>query len=241
MEITKELLEEVVKNSETIAECLTKFGLAISRNSYFTFKKRIKKWGITIDHFKSHSERMKKLGKLNELPNQKNKISTKELLIENSDYNRSHLKIRLFKEGLKQNICELCGQGEVWQEKKMHLILDHINGVRNDNRLENLRIVCPNCDATLDTFGSKNIKREIRFCPVCNQETKNKKYCGHKCASIGTMKTLSNLRQRKTERPSFEQLKNEINEFGWVGTGKKYGVTDNTIRKWVKYYEKYSI
>lgn len=53
----------------------------------------------------------------------------------------------------------MCGQGEEWNGKKMSLILDHINGVHNDNRLENLRIVCPNCNATLDTHCGKNNKK----------------------------------------------------------------------------------
>jgi len=57
----------------------------------------------------------------------------------------------LYQEKLKNKVCELCGQDENWNGKKMSLILDHINGINNDNRLENLRIVCPNCNATLDT------------------------------------------------------------------------------------------
>ena len=56
-----------------------------------------------------------------------------------------------YKEGIKKRKCELCGQGEEWNGKHMSLILDHINGNPNDNRLENLQIVCPNCNATLPT------------------------------------------------------------------------------------------
>ena len=67
-----------------------------------------------------------------------------------------YLKKRLYIEGLKKRECELCGQGEEWKGKKMSLILDHINGVHDDNRLINLRIVCPNCNATLETHAGKN-------------------------------------------------------------------------------------
>lgn len=75
-----------------------------------------------------------------------------QVLVLNSAYvSTNHLKKRLYKENLKSRICELCGQTENWQNKKMSLILDHINGNRCDNRLENLRIVCPNCNATLST------------------------------------------------------------------------------------------
>ena len=74
-----------------------------------------------------------------------------------STYGRQHIKRRLLAEGLKEPRCELCGQGEIWQGKPMSMILDHINGVRDDHRLENLRMVCPNCAATLDTHcGRRN-------------------------------------------------------------------------------------
>lgn len=58
---------------------------------------------------------------------------------------------KIYEAGLKQRKCELCGQGEDWNGMKISLILDHINGINNDHRIENLRIVCPNCNATLDT------------------------------------------------------------------------------------------
>jgi ribosomal protein S27AE len=69
----------------------------------------------------------------------------------------------------------------------MALILDHINGVPDDNRLENLRIVCPNCAATLDTHcGRKNkLEREPRSCLQCGKEFlpkyKSHRYCSQRC------------------------------------------------------------
>lgn len=83
-----------------------------------------------------------------------------ELLVENSTTSRGAIKRNLYKEGLKERKCELCGQGEEWNGKKMSLILDHINGINNDNRLENLRIVCPNCNATLDTHCKKRLNTQ---------------------------------------------------------------------------------
>lgn len=122
-----------------------------------------------------------------------NKQDIKKILVENSEYcNRTSLKNRLYKEGIKFRKCEKCGQGEEWNGEHMSLILDHINGINNDNRLENLRILCPNCNATLNTHCGKN----------------------------KTFKT--------------KILLEEIKELGYIGTGRKYGVSDNAIRKWIK-------
>ena len=72
-------------------------------------------------------------------------------IVEGSTYSRGRLKQGPYNAGLKTRRCELCGQDELWRGRPMSLILDHINGVPTDNRLENLRIVCPNCAATLET------------------------------------------------------------------------------------------
>ena len=85
-------------------------------------------------------------------------------MIENSSYRSTDsLKKRLYKEGIKERVCEKCGQDENWKGEHISLILDHINGVNNDNRIENLRILCPNCNATLETHckGNKGLKTSL--------------------------------------------------------------------------------
>jgi hypothetical protein len=161
------------------------------------------------------------------------KIPTELILVENSKYKSTNsLKRRLYKENLKQPICELCGQNETWRGKYMSLILDHINGIKTDNRIENLQIVCPNCNATLSTFSGKNVK---------NKKIKTHKYC--QCGNIigrraKSCLTCISLSSRKLQRPSYEQLQQNVKEYGYSGTGKIYGVSDNAIRKWIKYYIK---
>lgn len=79
-----------------------------------------------------------------------------EVLVEGSTYARHHIKKRIIDNGLISYTCACCGIGPEWCGKPMPLILDHINGVNNDNRIENLRFVCSNCDSQLDTYKSKN-------------------------------------------------------------------------------------
>lgn len=208
---TKENLEDLIKSSESISEVLKKMKIRLVADNYINIKKHALLYNIDISH----------LVKPTKVSNKK--IPLEKILTENSTYGRNHLKKRLYNEGLKERKCELCGQDENWNGKKMSLILDHKNGVHNDNRLENLRIVCPNCNATLDTHCGKNTPEKIR-------KIKEQKKLNIENAFIF---------KRKVERPPYQQLINEIFDLGYVKVGKKYGVSDNAIRKWIKTYEKY--
>jgi 5-methylcytosine-specific restriction endonuclease McrA len=75
-----------------------------------------------------------------------NKRELDDILVEHSTYaNNPRLKERLIKEGLLENKCAICGNIGEWMGKALTLQLDHINGEHTDNRIENLRILCPNC------------------------------------------------------------------------------------------------
>ncbi len=82
-----------------------------------------------------------------------------EVFVENSTYARHRLKERIINQQLIPYICACCGICDMWNGKSMPLILDHKNGINNDNRLENLRFVCSNCDSQLPTYKSRNIKK----------------------------------------------------------------------------------
>lgn len=100
--------------------------------------------------------------KLNKLTKQVNQYGSRrsdsEVFVENSTYARHLIKKRVLKQNLIEEICAMCSLPPVWQGKPMVLILDHINGVNNDHRLENLRFVCSNCDSQLPTYKSRNRK-----------------------------------------------------------------------------------
>jgi hypothetical protein len=219
MRYEKSKFEEIVLKSFTLSEVARNLGLEPSKGNRDTIKKYIKLYNIDTQHFNFVS---KQTG-INK------KLDFKDILVENSTYCRKSLKQRLYKEGLKEKKCEDCGQDEMWRGKKISLILDHINGVSDDNRLENLRILCPNCNAALETNCGKNIKtlnyKTINYCIDCNVVIHKKAKRCSKC---------DHIKQRKTERPEYEELLKDINELGYVATGKKYNVSDNTIRKWLK-------
>lgn len=86
-----------------------------------------------------------------------NRIPLEEILTENSIYKggSNHIKNRLIKASLLENKCSLCGNEGEWNGLKLTLQLDHINGISSDNRLENLRILCPNCHSQTRTYGAK--------------------------------------------------------------------------------------
>ncbi len=215
----KENLEPIIKSSKTISEVIQKLKLTAIGGNHKTIVKYIKKYNIDISHFEQRSDRMRLINPA---------IALEKVLVENCNYNRVHLKNRLYKEGLKERKCEECGQGEIWMNKKISLIIDHVNGINNDNRLENLRIVCPNCAATLPTHAGKNNKKAIEN----REKEKIIKVDGRK---------KTRIERRVINRPSLELLQKEIDELGYSATGRKYGVSDNAIRKWIKSYEKYGV
>lgn len=154
--------EEVVKNSINVKDATRNLGLKPSYGNRKTVKCYIDRYNIDTTHF------------FTPVRGQVKRKTLEEILVVNSTYTHTtNLKNMLYRVGLKFRICELCGQDEVWNGRKLSLILDHINGVNNDNRIENLRIVCPNCNATLETHGGRNIKNALMMELVVMPDSKS--------------------------------------------------------------------
>src|SRR3954463_12365547 len=217
-----------VADSRSYAEALRRLGLRAAGGNHRTIRKYVEEvWRIPIGHFAPG--RGGSSGRA---------VPLAEVLVAGSTYHRGHLKRRLLEEGLKRPECEMCGQGEVWRGRRMSMVLDHVNGVHDDHRLENLRILCPNCNATLDTHCGKHKTRKHhdRTCPTCGETFRptngGQRYCSTSCAGRGEGSRRAKLAQRRVERPPYEQLVAEIEALGYLGVGRKYGVSDNAIRKW---------
>jgi hypothetical protein len=213
-----------VAGSHSWAESLRRLGMCPTGGATGILRKYAEVWGISTAHFRSDT------------PRPAAALST--YLVRGSTYSRFHLKRRLLAEGLVENRCALCGQEPEWQGRQMALVLDHINGVRDDNRLENLRIVCPNCNATLDTHCGRNRrKRPDRPCELCgtpySPRYDTQRFCSRRC---GVRHNLP--RARRVDRPPYEQLMREIEATSYLAVGRRYGVSDNAIRKWVLAYRR---
>jgi hypothetical protein len=290
-------------------------------------------------------------------------FNKEEVFIENSKVRRGRIKELIIKENLIEYKCDGCGNCGEWMGKKIVLDLDHINGVNNDNRLENLRFLCPNCHSQTSTYKGRNVKNKnilnnfsssyihtdnefteainssYNIHQVCNKlnlsdagnyktiknrmdklslcfkedptngvmykhtndefiEAVNSSYNIHQvrdklCLSGGSnYKTIknrmnklglsfkeqptkciyykqnnetqptnncidcnveidkrskrckscssvhNNIVNRKVERPPLSQLLKEVEETSYCAVGRKYGVSDNAVRKWIKEYEK---
>jgi Zn finger protein HypA/HybF involved in hydrogenase expression len=84
-----------------------------------------------------------------------------EIFCENSTYARHNLKRKIIQRKLIEYKCACCDLIDSWNNKKLSLQIDHINGVNNDNRLENLRFLCPNCHSQTETYSGKNYGKYV--------------------------------------------------------------------------------
>jgi len=146
---TDQQLISATKNGVSYADVCRDLGLVVTNGNYRTLKKHIDRLQLDTTHFEGS-----KIFKKGNTPS--NKKELKDILKEGVSYQGSRLKRRLISEGLKQDICEQCGQLPIHNHKKLVLQLDHKNGNHTDNRLENLQVVCPNCHSQTNNYGSKN-------------------------------------------------------------------------------------
>lgn len=151
---TKEQLERAVEESTSIRQVIKKIGLIQAGGNYTQVKKFINYYDFNIKHFKGKAwnKGMKGIGKPI--------IPLKDILIRDSDYQSYKLKKRLFEKGLKKEVCEDCGWNKKSLDGRIPLELDHINGDGRDNRLKNLRILCPNCHSLQPTHRGLNQNRK---------------------------------------------------------------------------------
>lgn len=261
---TKEELEEIVKKNYSKAECLRKLNLRPAGGNYKWFDKITNQFNLDKSHFTGKGWSFgKKLGVSNRSK------PLEEILVENSEFvSTNSLRKRLLKEKRKEFKCEKC-LNTTWNGIPIPLELEHVNGVNVDNRIENLKLLCPNCHAQTPCYrgrnklSSLNERRElnrVKFGETCKMaipsqadgeihqacvETRRREpkvakvcECGKEISYKSVQCRECDYLDRKTSRPSHNQLVQDFLELkSFLQVGKKYGVSDNSVRKWVKLYQ----
>jgi hypothetical protein len=148
-------IREAIQNSFSKAGTIKALGLNVSGGNYKILDNFISKHNIDTSHWTGQGHLKNKKNPWN-----KSKNKTEDLLVTGSTFQTFKLKQRLLNEGLIQNKCFECGIIS-WNGKEISLHLDHINGKSNDHRIENLRMLCPNCHSQTDTYCAKN--KKIKF------------------------------------------------------------------------------
>lgn len=198
----------LVLKSNTIADILRYFGLNNKGGNHNTVKRRAKEENIDLSHIA--------LGKgSNKGKRFTPKKTDKEYFCENGTVSRHSVKKRIIRNNLIPYECADCGIKDIWNNKKISLQLEHRNGIPNDNRLNNLCFLCPNCHSQTDTYAGKKFKKS-------KPPKKDRKVPRHN--------------RRKVDRPSKEELEQLITNIPMISIAKKYGVSDNSVRKWAKSY-----
>jgi HNH endonuclease len=150
---TDDRLREVVRESRSMSEVLRRLGYVPSGGMYRYVNAKVQMLGIDRSHFTGQAWSRG----VSCPPGSRNR-PLEDILVVGSMYPSGALRKRLVATGIKQACCEICGLDQ-WRGQPLSLALDHINGDPTDNRLENLRILCPNCHAQTDTWCRRNVKR----------------------------------------------------------------------------------
>ncbi|KAA0930413.1 HNH endonuclease signature motif containing protein [Streptomyces apricus] len=149
---TREVLEVAVSASTNMCEVLRRLGLDVVGGHHTHISRRVKALGIDTSHF------------VPEVRTGRRRRTAEDLLVEQDPAHprreqSARLKRAMLGQGMKE-ACAMCGIEAVWLGEPLPLEVDHIDGNWRDNWIENLRLLCPNCHSTTDTYRGRGKKRQ---------------------------------------------------------------------------------
>ena len=145
-------LKKAVPHALSIAEVCRQIGIKPVGGNYKTVKAAICRLDVNTDHFLGRDTNSGERWKGGQTPK-----PLSEILVQGSNFNSSHLRVRLLREGIFDHRCSKCSN-ETWLNSPIALELEHVNGINTDNRIENLTLLCPNCHAQTETYRGRNKK-----------------------------------------------------------------------------------
>lgn len=223
---TDEKLIEAVKVSNSVCGVLRNIGMSLAGGTHAIIKLRIKQLNLDISHFTGRgwcrgANHKNLIDKYVSIPLEK-------ILVKDSTYQcTTNLKNRLWKLGLLENKCYICGIAE-WLGKSISLHLHHIDGDRCNNTLENLTILCPNCHSQTPNFAGngRKVSKKIKKCICCNKNISKK---ATRCKSCD-----AKLQPTKINWPKIDMLRKLVDSKSFSEVGEILGVSGAAVRKKLK-------
>jgi len=214
---SKNEIQKLLNESSSFVEVLEKLGLCGHSGNHRTLKERIKLDNLNTEILKAKRTELIRQSSI------KKKIPLSKIMVENSSYGTKNLKMRLIKENILKYACEKCGNEGSWMNQKLVLQLEHKNGNSKDHRLENICFLCPNCHSQTETYSGRNSSmKKSRVCDQCKGPTKGKGKICRLCVSRNQPKKFIITKK---------QLEELVKKYPMTSIGKKFGVSDNAIRK----------